>query len=264
MGGVRYCRVRCAALTIIGITAAFFGPPAVAEVAQKGNLRIAVDARLAPHRLPRSAPAPVAVSFSGRIGTTDKSGPPQLRTISIAINRQGRLTRRGLPLCRAGKIDPSTTSDALMACRPSLVGDGSFAANVKLPQQSPFPSKGKVLAFNGRFRGRPAILAHIYGTSPVPTSYVLPFLIDTRGGTYRTVLEASLPRVTGDWGYVTGISMTLDRRFSFRGRQQSYLAADCPAPAGFPGAVFPLLQTNFAFVDGKRVTSTLTRRCTVR
>jgi hypothetical protein len=34
--------------------------------------------------------------------------------------------------------------------------------------------------------------------------------------------------------------MRLDRRFRSGGRTHSYLAADCPAPAGFPGAVFPL------------------------
>jgi hypothetical protein len=76
----------------------------------------------------------------------------------------------------------STTAEAISACRSSLVGTGTFSANVKLPEQSPFPSEGKVLAFNGRFKGRPAILAHIYGTRPVPTSYVLPFTISRGKG----------------------------------------------------------------------------------
>jgi hypothetical protein len=236
----------------------------LAEVSQLGSLRVSVEGQISPRALPRSAAAPVAVSFAGRITSVDGSPPPQLEAISIAINRHGQLTRRGIPNCRMGRIDPSTTTEALAACRSSLVGEGTFSANVKLPEQSPFPSQGKVWAFNGRFRGKPALLAHIYGTNPVPTSYVLPFTIEKSRGAYGTVLTASLPRVTGDWGFVTGISMRLARRFSFRGRQQSYLAAGCPAPRGFATAVFPLAQTKFSFEGGKVLTSTLNRTCLVR
>jgi hypothetical protein len=197
------------------------------------------------------------------VGRTGSADPPQLRTISIALNSHGRLQTRGLPRCRLGHINPSTSSEALSACRSSLVGEGDFSADVKLPEQSPFPSDGKVLAFNGRFGGRPAILAHVYGTSPIPTSYVLPFLIETTGGTFGTVLEAALPRVTGEWGFVTGISMRLDRTYSEHGRRLSYLSASCPAPVGFPGAVFALAKTTFSFDGGLRLSSVLNRGCRV-
>jgi hypothetical protein len=234
------------------------------EVTQREGVRVAVEGRIDPARLPRRGAAPVAVTIGGRISATAPGGPPRLRTIAIAINRQGRLSSRGLPLCRKGDISPSTTREALVACGRSLVGEGRFSADVRLPEQSPFPSQGKILAFNGRFHGRPAILAHVYGTRPIPTSYVLPFAIRRAHGTYGTILEASLPQVTGEWGFVTGVSMTLSRRFTYRGRSRSYLAAGCPAPAGFPGAVFPLVRTSFAFVGGPTLTSTLSRSCRVK
>lgn len=243
--------------------AAPLSPLASGEVTQKGNVRVSVQGKLTPQSLPRDGVAPISVSVSGRIGATGSAGPPQLRKIAIAINRHGRLSSRGLPLCRIGHIDPSTTSEALSSCGSSLIGAGSFSANVKLPEQSPFPSHGRVVAFNGRLRGRPAILAHIYGTKPVPTSYVLPFLVRSSRGTFGTVLEASLPKITGDWGYVTGIAMTLERRFSFRGKQRSFLNAGCPAPAGFKSVIFPLLRTSFGFDGGLNLTDTLTRSCRV-
>lgn len=237
----------------------------LAEVSQKGDVRVAVQGKLTPSMLPRRGSAPVAVTIGGHITSTAPGGPPQLREITIAINRHGQLSRQGLPVCRIGHISPSTTREALLACRESLVGEGRFSANVMLPDQSPFPSKGKVLAFNGRLRGKPAILAHVYGTDPVPTSYVLPFLIHRSGeGTFGTMLEASLPRVTGDWGYVTGVSMTLRRLFSRGGRRLSYLSAGCPAPPGFPGVVFPLARVSFAFADGRTLATTLNRTCKVR
>ncbi len=247
-----------------GLLLPLLAPSARGEVAQKQGVRVAVEGRIDPARLPRRGAAPVAVTIGGRISSTAPGGPPRLRTIAIAINRQGRLSSRGLPLCRKGDISPSTTREALAACGRSLVGEGRFSADVRLPEQSPFPSQGRVLAFNGRFRGRPAILAHVYGTAPVPTSYVLPFLIRRARGTYGTILEASLPQVTGNWGFVTGVSMTLARRFTYRGRSRSYLAAACPAPPGFPGALFPLARTSFAFVGGPTLISTLTRSCRVK
>lgn len=246
------------------VLGALLVPFASAEVSQKRGVRVSVDGSLAPTKLPRDGAAPVAVSFAGKIGSTKAGGPPQLEKISISINRHGKLDTRGLPRCRMGHIDPSTTKEAVAACRSALIGEGSFSANVKLPEQSPFPSKGDVLAFNGRFQGKPAVFAHIFGTTPVPTSIVLPFLITSTGGTFGTVLTASLPRVTGDWGYVTGISMTLKRNFTYRGKQSSYMSAGCPAPAGFRQVFFPLARTTFSFEGGLALTSTLTRSCRVR
>jgi hypothetical protein len=224
-------------------------------------VRVSFNVKLTPHALPRHGAAPVGFEVDARIAATTGGTPPQLRQITIAINRHGHFSSKGLPVCRLNAIQPSTTDGALASCHDSLVGEGHFSANVKLPEQSPFPSAGKILAFNGRSHGKPAILAHIYGTDPAPTSNVLTFLIKGSRGTYGTLLEASLPQATGDWGYVTGLRMTLRRRFDYRGKSRSYLTAGCPAPAGFPGAVFPLARTSFAFAGDTTVVSVLSRNC---
>jgi DNA-binding beta-propeller fold protein YncE len=231
------------------------------EVVQRRGVRVSFDGQLTPSALPRHGAAPVGIAVAAKIAATAGTAPPQLRKIAIAINRNGEFTTQGLPVCRLQQIQPSTTANALAACRGSLVGEGHFSANVKLPEQSPFPSAGKVLAFNGRLHGKPAILAHIYGTEPAPTSVVLPFLIRATHGTYGSVLEASLPSATGSWGYVTGLKMTLRRLFSYRGKSRSYLSAGCPAPAGFPSAVFPLARTSFGFAGGPTLVSILNRSC---
>jgi hypothetical protein len=234
-----------------------------AETKQQGNLRVSFDGKLSPHTLPRTGTAPIEVTVGAKIAATDGKAPPQLRKISIAINRNGKLDAKGLPLCPLDRIQPSTTADALAACRSSLVGEGSFSAKVLLPQQAPFPSLGKVYAFNGVLNGKPVIFAHVYGTSPVPTSYTIPFVISTTKGTFGTVLSASLPNVTSEWGYVTGLSMTLGRSFSSHGKKRSYLAAGCPAPKGFPSASFSFARATFGF-GKKTLTSTLTRSCGAR
>jgi hypothetical protein len=236
---------------------------AQAEVVERGQLRVSFDGKLSPHALPRHGVAPVEVAVAATIGSASGGALPQLRQISIAINRSGRFTPQGLPRCHLRDIQPSTTANALEACGPSLVGRGHFSAKVLLAQQAPFPSEGEIFAFNGVLHGRPAILAHVYGTDPVPVSYTLPFEILVTKGTYGTVLRASLPGVTGDSGYITGLSLKLGRSFSYRGQRRSYLSAGCPAPAGFPGAVFPFARASFGF-GGRALTSTLTRSCGVR
>jgi hypothetical protein len=237
---------------------------AAGETVGRGELRVAFSGKFAPHALPRNGTAPISVAIGGHISTADGKAPPQLRRITLAINRSGRLSDIGLPLCRLDEIQPSTDRGALEACRGSLVGTGVFSANVELPQQAPFPSRGKVLAFAGREDGKPVILAHVYGTDPVPTSYTLPFVVRESGGTYGTVLTASLPQVTADWGFVTGIDLRLSRRFTYRGRRRSYLSAGCPAPRGFPGAVFPLARATFVFARGIALASVLNRACKAR
>jgi hypothetical protein len=253
---------KAAVLGVMTVLAAALAASVDAEITQRGSVRVHFDGKLTPKALPRTSMAPIKVAVDAEISSTNEATPPQLRSISIAINRNGQLDSRGLPLCTVDAIQPSTTADALRACRGSLVGEGRFSAKVLLPQQSPFPSDGKVYAFNGTFEGKPAILVHVFGTKPAPTSLTLPFRVTNTKGTFGTVLTASLPSVTSQWGYVTGLSLDLGRSLR-HGR--SYLSAACPAPNGFPGAVFPFARASFGFADGRKpLTSTVTRTCKVR
>ena len=231
---------------------------------QQGSIRVALSGGLSPTRLPRTGAAPISVTVGGTISTTDPASPPQLRKVAFAFNRAGRLDTKGLPRCRRTDIDPSSTQQALRACGDALVGEGRFAAAVRLPEQSPFPSAGKVTAFNGVEHGKPVVFAHIYGTEPVPTSIVLPLRVRHAKGRFATLLEASLAGLTGEWGYVKSIDLRLGRRYRAGGRRHSFLSAGCPAPKGFPGAVFPLARASFSFDGGKTLSATLTRNCTVR
>jgi hypothetical protein len=246
------CLMTCAAL-------------AQAEVARKGNLQVAFSGKFAPRKLPRDGTAPVSVSLAGDITTLDASTPPQLQTITMAINRHGIIDGTGIPICHYHQIQPASTQEAKEACSRSLVGSGLFKASVALPEQSPFPSNGKVLAFYGTLAGKPAIFAHIYGTEPLPTSFTLPFKIERRpSGTFSAVLSAKLPRVAAAWGYVSGLSLQLKRRYSYRGESRSFISAGCPAPKGFPGTSFTFARASFGFEGGETLSETMTRSCGVR
>jgi len=251
------------AVAVLGVSA-LLASLAGAEVAQKGSVRVTFSGEISPQKLPRKGAVPIAVSVGGKVSTTDRSQPPQLRRIEIAINKAGHLDYKGLPACRLEEIQPATTQNALEACGESKVGTGTFSANVSIPGQTPFPSKGKTIAFFGTDEGHPTIFAHVYGTQPVPTSFTLPLRIGRAKGTFSTTLITSLPEVTGKAGFITGIELNLHRNFTYRGKAHSFLSAGCPAPSGFSKAVFPLARASFSFASGGGTLSkVLVRNCKV-
>jgi hypothetical protein len=257
---MRAYRVAWVVLVLAGLSLASL---ARAELVQKGGIRVKFEGELTPNVLPRAGRAPVRVSVGATITPLPSAEPPQLKKISIAINSAGEFSPGALPVCTVRDIQPSTSQNALKACGSSLVGTGSFSAKILLPQQSAYPAGGKLYAFNGVFEGHPAILAHVYGTKPVPTSFTLPFEITRQKGELGTVLTASLAEVTGKAGYITGLSLNLGGSSVSGGGGRHYLTAGCPAPKGFGGAVFPFAKASFEFGSGK-LTSTLTRNCKVR
>jgi hypothetical protein len=238
---------------------------AAAEVVQEGNLRLTFNGHFSPQRLPRDHAAPVSVRLGGSVATTTGGRPPALRRITLAVNRYGRLSTRGLPVCEAGQLESTSTSEARSRCREALIGHGRYLANVGLPNRPPFPVEGDVLAFNGRQGGRPTILLHIYGSEPVNVTVVLRFRIShPRRGDFGTVFSARIPAIASNLGYVTDISLLFERRYSYAGRRRSLFSARCAAPAGFGGALFTFARGRFDFANGQRLTTTLTRTCRVR
>lgn len=238
---------------------------AEAELSQKGTLRISFDGRFSPRALPRDRPAPVRLQVEGEISTTDGSQPPPVQRVEIALNRNGLLSTAGLPACTSQLLQSTSTAVALRRCRPALVGHGTFAANVQFPATAPIPASGALLAFFGRQGRRPALFLHLYITTPTTVTFVLPLLISQRRrGEFGTLLSARIPRLAGGLGSVTRIALTIDRRYSYRGRRRSFVSASCAAPRGFNGGVFTFAQGRFHFAGGETLKTTLTRDCRVR
>jgi hypothetical protein len=252
-------RKRRTALVALAVSTCF-AALAHAEVVQRGDVRVSVNGSLSPRTLPRHGAKPVRVSVSLKIIGLHGEDPPQLRTISLAINRYGRFAPRSLPACTVRDIQPATNDAALEACGASLVGTGELHARVLIPRQAPFPSAGRLYAFSGTYHGRPAILAHVYGTDPVPSSFTLPFVLERSKGTYGTTLRASLPEAIGNSGYITSMSLRLDNRSHGR---KPYLSASCPAPSGLSVTPFSFARTVLGF-RGRKVQTTLIRTCHVR
>lgn len=255
-------------LTVTGmlVAMALFGAAiARGELGGGGDLVVKFGGGFAPRTLPRDRDVPVTVHLNTAIKTSEGKTPPQLRQISFEVNRYGHITTEGLPACRPAELESTSSALALARCRSALVGHGGFDAEVAFPNREPFPVHGKVLAFNGASHGRPAILLHVYASTPADVTVVLAFTIrHPREGKFGTVLSAKVPKLASDLGYVTDVALVFNRRYSSHGKHRSFLSARCAAPTGFPGAIFSFTRGTFTFAGGKKIVTTLTRNCVVR
>jgi hypothetical protein len=252
-----------AALLIAVLVGALAASTAGGERTQDGHLIVSLDGGLAPLALPREHPAPVAVRLAGGLRTTDGSLLPRVTRVELSLPGQGVLDTRGLPVCRASKLRDATTAGALAACRDALVGRGKLKAQVHVPNQPPFAVDAELLAFNGRVRGRRAVIFHGFAADP-PTVVVLPFLLRLETGRVRTRLVADLPPELGPWLHFAHFDVRLFRRFAFSGRERSYISASCPIPKQFTAGFFSFAKASFTLAGGRRVGTSIIRSCRAR
>jgi hypothetical protein len=237
--------------------------PASAELTQEGDLRASFDGGITPKRLPRDSYAPVGVRVAGGVRALHSARLPQLRKITVAINRAGKLYDKGLPTCKLSRIQPATESVARRICGSSIVGSGKVTLLVRLAGQKDYLSTNRLLAFNGPRQGKKKlILAQVYSANP-PGAIVLTFTVQKHKGLYGTVISTELPHYAESWAYLTFFEMSLERTYRYRGKTRSYISAACAAPKGFTQALFPFAKASYGFAGGQTLKTSITRGCHV-
>jgi hypothetical protein len=249
-----------AALAAFAMTAV-----AWATVERQDDILVHFEAGFSPRALPRQTPAPIEVTIKGAVSTTDGSHPPPLQWLEVELNRNGRLYTKGLPTCSPALLQSTSTSDAKARCGGALVGQGNFAADITLGTTKPVLASGRILAFNGRRAGKPALLLHFFGGAPVRFTLVVPLRITHKAkGEFGTLLRTRIPKLANGFGSITQINLSLGRRWSFAGEQRSYLSAACSAPSGFSGVPFTFARARFRFKGHPAIRPTLLKTCRVR
>jgi hypothetical protein len=253
--------VKVAVVAVVAL--ALFGTAAEGELSRQGDLLVSFQGHLSPTRLPRRERAPVEVTVGGNVKTQNGLRLPQLKTISVGINKAGRLEDRGLPHCRISSIQPATEAVARKRCGDAIVGSGHVTLVVRLPSQADYTSRNNLLAFNGpRRNGKKLILAQVYSKNP-PGAIILTFTVSKARGLYGNVIETTLPAYAQNWAYLTSFELTLGRTYTVHGERRSYISAACPAPAGLPGAIFPFGKATYTFDSGEAVSTQIVRSCKV-
>lgn len=228
-------------------------------VVRAGNVVLKLNGGVAPKALPRNRLAPIALSISGNISTADGTQPPAATRVIADFDKHGTVSARGLPVCRAGKLQARSTVAAKRACPTAIVGQGKTRVRVEFPEQAAFFSTGPLVLFNGGVRGAVTTMyIHAYVNVPAPTAIVTVVKIKRiHKGRFGTRAIARIPKIAGGYGSVTRFAMKIKRSFRYRGRARSYLTARCANGRFFA-------QGDVAFAGGLRFGGTVVRACRVK
>jgi hypothetical protein len=196
---------------------------------QAGNLKFTFDGGVAPKALSKTEQTPIAFSASGKIRTTDGSQPPALKEFIVDTDKNGAISVKGYPTCPSSKLQASDTATVEAACGSAIIGKGRTTVSVKFPEQPPIPAKSPLLVFNGGEKGGVITLyIHAYLTQPITTAIVTTLKITSeRSGRYGTRTVASIPLIANGAGSVTDFSLTIDKKFTYKGKKVSVLSAKC-------------------------------------
>jgi hypothetical protein len=232
------------ALVVAGIAIA-----AKPTVIQVGTLKLTFNGGFSPTALPKSKLSPINLNVSGKIETTDGKHPPALKEFVLEADRNSGVEAKGVPTCKQGKLEATTTTAAEKACKPAIIGKGTTDVEVAFPEQAPIQIKSKLLLFNGGVSGgKTTIFIHAFLSSPIAAAIVTTVKIQKhKNGRYGLKSVATVPRIANGVGSVTNFNLTINKK--------GYLLAKCPD--GHLDA-----QGEAVFADGTRAKGSVTRPCT--
>lgn len=220
-----------------------------------GNTQ-SIEARVAPKALYKKAASPATLNVEVKTGKSDGGVPsPPVHDI-IDFDKNLSLATKGLPTCSASQLQNTTTEAAERACGKAKIGSGS--AITLLPLSVLYTEPTKVTAFNGVPQGgKPVVLLHAYGETPIQTTLVLVGTVSNYGKEgYGPRLDVTIPPIAGGAGVITDFKVKIKKTWTFKGKKMSFINAKCPASKKlkYRGA--------FTYSDGTTINADTTQRCT--
>jgi hypothetical protein len=194
-----------------------------------GDLILEADGGFAPQALPKYKDAPITLHGGGKLSTVTGELPPVVDTLTIEFDRHGHIETQGLGVCTSGQLQATTPSQARKACPGAIVGKGKGSAIVQFPESAPIPISSPITIFNGPKRGgNDTVFAHAFTTVPVRTTFIVPVVIEKiNHGVYGYRTEAKIPKIAGGAGHPISGSLKIGRRWTYKGRDRSYVNARC-------------------------------------
>lgn len=229
---------------------------AAAIILRAGDLIIHAEGGFSPTTLPKKHNAPITLHGGGDLTTASGELPPILKTLTIEFDRHGAVETTGLEVCRAGELQSTDVPAARRACPGAIVGKGAGRAIVAFPEQKPIDVRSPITLFNGPPKdGQPTVLAHAFTTVPVPTTFIVPIVIETiHNGVYGYRTKARIPKIAGGSGIPVEGHLKVGRKWTYKGKHYSYVNARCET--GHLQA-----RGEFTFNDGTFLTGSFIKRC---
>jgi hypothetical protein len=215
------------------------------------------NAHFTPKVLSKSQLAGARMRVDAKVSTEDGSYPPALQELVLELDKNIAIDAAGLPVCRPLPQEDNDIRGLETLCKDARVGVGRAEFEVAFPEQLPFTLTSEALAFNaGTAAGKTRLLLHLYLRALVSATVIIPVEVHrVSKGRFGLEAVAKVPKIAGGYGSITSLSLNLGRKFTYKGKQQSYLLAKCP-----DGQL--LARGVEVFGDGSRLTGTAVRDCT--
>jgi hypothetical protein len=209
----------------LAAAAAWAGPTVSAP---DGNTQ-SIDSQIRPKKLSKTKFTPGTLEVTTlTTSTTDPSGVPIPAVhATIDFDRNARLYTKGLPTCNSGKLQSQSTEVAERVCGNAKIGTGHAIAYLKAGRVYEVPQI--VTAFNGVPKGgKPTILLHTYGTTPLQVSLVLEGTVTNYAKEgYGPRLDLNIPLIAGGTGALKEFNVKINKKWRFKGEKRSFIAAKC-------------------------------------
>lgn len=211
-----------------------------------------------PKKLGKKTATPVTLEVTTHTAsTTDPNGKPVPAVEAIVdFDKNASIFAKGYPTCPVSALENVSTEAGLQACRKAQIGSGS--ATALLPSARGVTAENlTVTAYNGQpSGGNPVVLLQAYGAAPVQTTQVLIGTVTklNKEG-YGPRLTVKIPLIAGGQGALTDFQVKVFKKFSYKGKQRSYVSAKCPNSKKLKG------RAKFVFKDGESLTPTGIQKC---
>ncbi len=214
------------ALSVVGFASAAGEKPSEVVV---GNLKLIANGGFSPKALSKTTPTPISLTASGEIQTLDGSQPPAVKEVILETDKNGSVNVKGYPTCKSSQLQATDTATAEKTCKTALIGTGTTTARVQFPEQNPINVPSKLLVFNGgESGGTTTMYIHAYFSAPVSGAIVTTVKIKKiHKGRFGLLATASIPKIANGAGSVTKFNLTINKKFTYKGKKQSILAAKC-------------------------------------
>jgi hypothetical protein len=196
---------------------------------QVGKLLVNANAKVEPSGLPAKRSAPVEVTSTVRVSTTDGSAPAGLRKLVLQFDKHGSIDPSAFPRCTAAKLREKTSDAARAACPKAIVGEGIARAVVAFPNQAPFTISSPLIFFNAPpTGGKPTLIAHAYEQVPEPKALLVPLVVERiQKGRYGYQVSAEMPEIAAGFGAATLSKATIGATTKRGGKTVGFVNAHC-------------------------------------
>jgi hypothetical protein len=215
------------AVTAVGIAAAAGGEAPV--TVRVGGLELTSDVTFSPKVGPKDKQTPLEITNQGSVKEADGSHPPAARELILEVDKNGEIHTEGIPTCKSGQLQATTTAAALKACRPALLGEGTVEAEVAFAEQRPLKIPSKLLLFNGSEKGGKTVwYAHAYLANPVSAAIVTTVTITKiHRGRFGTLVVVKVPQIAGGAGSGTAFKLKIFKFVKVGGKQINPISGRC-------------------------------------